>query len=402
MQRQPSNVGSMLAIIVSFIAIALAITSLILSAGTSKIQPPSSPRLPLVDIDFTSDEFDLESDFVFLASPSSIAPPQMVLVSMNSIDASIVATNVSNDGMTSQDPNKGLIIDSSVFQHRKVSIFDHPKYLIYTKESLTPTPGNKVFVEATSSMFSTNIFESYFIGNATLKSGLQKYATGLFNPFDDPRLACAALNLLDLENAMVYDFIITNETIFALYEHLPFNALTAVFTYAIPVGKRPTDVDVPTTYRIEYDTALNIVIWYIDDREVYRVTQPGLPLPNPEYLVLLHDYRANTTYPTFQSVKSTTFNGGFGTFSLLDFLPFFGTYEWSGLDVGRRISPTGESFIRPLASVPPLFPTDGDTQIRMINDDGQYFAPTPYYNGPLEVDGQGVVYSIRNFKFYEG
>lgn len=390
----PATIFAILATILAVVALVVAISANASAGGSSS----SSPGTVYFDIDFRTTDLDLDDTFGYLDTPpsTSTSPPTTMVVATSN-------PNATDDGLISRDPIRGLVIDSSEFKQRRLSIFDHPKYLVLTQQPIVPAPGRRIALEATISMYTTGILNaSATAGDPVLTDGLLKYASGIANPADDPRLACAALNLLDLQHAMVYDFIIVNQTIYALYEHLPFTTDTAVFTYAVPVGKRPADVHAFTNYRIEYDTGVNEVAWYIDGAEVFRVTQPGLPLPSPEHLVFL---RGDST-PSFSPVASVGFTGGFGTFSLLDFLPFWGSYDPVGYNryVQPDVAPTQPISI--LSDLPPLFPTDGLTYLRVPTDDGEFVPVTSVAHtitpmAPLTNDGQGAVQTVRNFKMYE-
>lgn len=374
--------------------IALAVTALFIAI--SAIDKGSQTETVFLDIDFRTTDLDLVDTFGYLDTVPASTGYSVIKKGQFSADAA-------NDGNFTRDPIRGLVIDSSPFTTRGASVFDHTKFLVLTQNSYSVnTPGEVMSLEAMISMYTTGIINASALpGDSVLNTPLQKYEEGVANASDDPRLACAALNLLDLEHGMVYDFIITNKTIFALYEHLPFTTDTAIFTYAIPVGKRPTDVNTFNTLRIDYETSSNQISWHIDGKEVFRVVQPGMPLPNPEYLVFM----ANDTSPEYNPVESTEFSAGFGTFSLLDFLPFWGTYDNAGYNRYYNQTLNGINPISTLSNLPPLFPTDGPSLLRTPDANGELVSVSAIAHiinpiGPLPDDGQGAMQTIQHIKLF--
>ena len=230
---------------------------------------------------------------------------------------------VANDGTTSQNNTSGLTISSVPFEKRFTGILDHTKYLVYTQEAFyVPKKDAELFVEAQMTYTSTGLISS---NGQELAPGIQKYSEGIQNIKDEPRLSAGALNLVDFSTGMVFDFILSDSTIYALYEHLPLNSVTSVFTFAKAVASRPTNENQTTLLRIGYNGFRKEVIWYIDGNPVFKVQNPGLPLADKGLFVLNGDTNDN------KEVKSETLAAGFGTFSLLDFFPFDKSYE----DIGQ-------------------------------------------------------------------
>jgi hypothetical protein len=142
-----------------------------------------------------------------------------------------------------------------------------------------------------------------------------------FHPFgdavddhdDDLRLATFAVNGLDFESLMVLDFLITNETVYAFYERLPFAqggplGDYAAFSSQVPVARhRPGH---PLRLRIGYDRRSNTARWYVNDREVHRQSRLGFR-PRRETMTLDHG-GVNT------EVRLNQLACGMGTFTLLD------------------------------------------------------------------------------------
>ena len=76
------------------------------------------------------------------------------------------------------------------------------------------------------------------------------------------------MNTIDFESLMVFDFLITNETIYAIYERLPFGRPAlgnyAAFTFNVPlVATSPAQTH---HLEISYDRAAGAVRWIVDGR----------------------------------------------------------------------------------------------------------------------------------------
>lgn len=309
---------------------------------------------------FSKDRFRIPKDFVYFSAFGYVA----------------------DDGLLSTDYATGLTVTSAPFTKRGVGILDHTKWLAVTSKAfVVPTKDAELFVEAKMFFQATGI-----INGNQLASGIQKYSAGIQNVMDEPRLTCGALNLLDLQTGMVFDFIFSNETIYALYEHLPVTGDTAIFTYAIPVASRPTDLNTFQKFKIGYNGYKKEVSWYIDNTKVYSVKNPGL---------LLADRGSLVTYGgTFaeKEVKINQLSVGFGTFSLLDFFPFKGSYEGIGeshtLDVSNAIVE-----VEPLANLGNVYYKRAPDQL------GNLVPQTSFiYNGLAGNDGQGGILTIKKIK----
>lgn len=311
---------------------------------------------PLFSRNFKVEPFDIEQDFQFFA----------------------VGDYVANDGQPTQNRKTGLTVSSVPFTKRSQGILDHTKFLVLTQQSFTvPDADIELFVEATMSYRSTGLTI-----NGELAPGIRKYAAGIQSIKDEPRLSAGTLNLVDLDTGMVFDFVFSDSTIYALYEHLPVTDDTYVFTFAKAVASRPDDLTKPVVLRIGYNKFRNEVTWYIDGNPVYKVQRVGLPLVERDLYVLNGD-----VYPK-REVKIESLAAGFGTFTLLDFFPFDESYE----EIGQSFT-IGLEKIRPLADL-------GEPYFQRMPD--QLGNPVPQtefvYEGPPEQDGQGAIITIGEFK----
>lgn len=183
---------------------------------------------------------------------------------------------------------------------------DHVKWLAYTnRQSTNSVPG----YDAVSGQ---KLSGGARISGRTYGTEGHPFGSAVKNPNDDLRLASSALNAVDLETWMVFDFFVTNERIYAFYERLPFGRAQlgnyAAFSYQIPVQERePGDWH---DLRIEYDRSAGLVRWLVDDEEVFRVDKIGRKIDR-KYLTIDHGGVEETVSPR-------QLNFGMGTFSLLD------------------------------------------------------------------------------------
>jgi hypothetical protein len=107
------------------------------------------------------------------------------------------------------------------------------------------------------------------------------------HPGADPRLGAAAISAFDPEFFVIFNFLLTNETIFAFYERPAFARPPdddfAAFSFAVPVrARRPWERH---RLRIAYDRSRGLVRWLVDGDEVYRVDTIGARIDRQFMLV---------------------------------------------------------------------------------------------------------------------
>ena len=175
-----------------------------------------------------------------------------------------------------------LCINSSPFTAGLSNGFDRVKYLVYQKEPYNaPKLGAEIVYEAIISAQQTGIDD--------IPVNIEGVGvTGVSNAPNDPRLCYAGLNCLDRENNLVFNFVLSNETIFAYYERLPlgrteFNGPGPnydAWNHLIPVGKRniADPLNDFVKLAIAYNYKENYVRWIVNDEEVYRINRLGFPL----------------------------------------------------------------------------------------------------------------------------
>ena len=139
---------------------------------------------------------------------------------------------------------------------------------------------------------------------------------GVNNARSDLRICSSALNTVDFETFMVFDFFLTDEDIYAFYERLPFGKTPEnnyhAFSHAIPVGKRAAVNSLGDFVKlsIAYNREEGYTRWLVNDLEVFRVERIGYPLER-KYRILDHGGVAGLVRPRSLST-------GFGNFTLLN------------------------------------------------------------------------------------
>jgi len=183
---------------------------------------------------------------------------------------------------------------------------DHVKWLVYMNhQSSKGVPG---FDTISGKQLS---FESWISGR-TYGTQLHPFGEQIKDPDADMRLASFAMNTMDFETFMVFDFFITNTKIYAFYERLPLGRETlgnyAAFSYKIPVADRQPN----ETHRIKisYDKDKGVVSWFVDNKEVFRVDKIGYRI-DQKYMILDHGGEE-------ELVKPNQLVAGLGMFTLLD------------------------------------------------------------------------------------
>lgn len=108
------------------------------------------------------------------------------------------------------------------------------------------------------------------------------YGEAVTDPHRDLRLGASVLICMDRQSGMVFDFIITNSCVFAVYERLAFPpSQYAGFSYAVPVlDRQPTDSHALT---LTYDAGAGAAFWYVGDTEVLAVDRIGYRALAPRY-----------------------------------------------------------------------------------------------------------------------
>lgn len=217
---------------------------------------------------------------------------------------------------------QSLTINSTPFRYTDPTGLDHVKYLVFQRRPYNaPKKGAEIIYEGVISVQQT--------GLSVIPQVLQSTSggiTGVNNVNSDIRLASAAINCLDPETLMVFDFLVSNEDIYAFYERLPFNRTEwggsgpnyIGFSHAIPVAKRDS-ADPGNDFvklAIAYNYKGNYIRWIINDVEVFKVNRIGYPLER-KYRILEHNNVGQISSPA-RLIRPTQLQYGFGTLSLMD------------------------------------------------------------------------------------
>lgn len=133
---------------------------------------------------------------------------------------------------------------------------------------------------------------------------------------NDVRLAAGALFLHDSEHALYFDWLLTNDRIYARYSRDNVDVTSppgyAAFAYLVPVyDRKPGDFH---TVRVAVDGLKKEVRWYIADRLVFAVDRVGLLMPTRRYMTLDLGGTPTLAFPAQVNV-------GIGAVTLLDNYP---------------------------------------------------------------------------------
>jgi len=232
---------------------------------------------------------------------------------------------VGNDGITSTGPD-GLTVDSkgvnphtgkpaftlTVPQDSQLpGTFDHVKWLVYANQfSSHGFPGFDAPAHGELVCQATVSGETF----GTENNPFHQYVT---NPNDDLRLAAIALPNIDFDTFNVFDTWLTNEYIYAFYEHLPFQRHSlggaygeyAAYSSVVRIAKRsPNKVD---TVAFAYDKEHGTARWLVNGVEKWRV--PVTIGHRPPSSMILIDHGGQDT-----NFSPNQIDCGMGTFTLLD------------------------------------------------------------------------------------
>jgi hypothetical protein len=185
---------------------------------------------------------------------------------------------------------------------------DHVKWLYYANRT-NPATGQPGFAAPTDGR---ELVCRARISGRSYGTGGHPFGRAVADPDDDLRLGAPAMNTIDFDTFMVFDFFLTNKRVYAFYEHLPFARAAygnyAAFSFGIPVADRqPGDRH---DLAIAYNKAAGTVRWLLDGREVFRVERIGHRVDR-RYMVLDHG-GVDTTFSPNQ------LDCGMGLFTLLD------------------------------------------------------------------------------------
>lgn len=148
-------------------------------------------------------------------------------------------------------------------------LFDHVKFLAYSINTTAPECGG-------------SLSTTWKASGAQLNVDQQPFGSAVSNPNEDARLADVGLVVLDPDFLLTFDFIITNDIVYAIVERLPLPLTTyAAYTYLIPVYKRNPNVppihDIHK-YESSYSRENHTMTWLIDGHPVLQINKFGVRL----------------------------------------------------------------------------------------------------------------------------
>ena len=193
-------------------------------------------------------------------------------------------------------------------EHGLPGTLDHVKWLAFTNHQAST--GFNGFDAVPGEVLTC---ESWMSGG-TYGTAEHPFGDAVTNPDDDMRLASVGMPLLDEETSAIFDFFMSNERVYVVYERLPFSRQQlgnyAAFVYQIPVADRsPSDRH---QFKISYDRSAGVVRWLLDGNEVYQVDRLGYRLDSREHLLVDHGGEETLIEPR-------QLNCGMGTFTALDY-----------------------------------------------------------------------------------
>ncbi|PYC83789.1 hypothetical protein C7C46_08565 [Streptomyces tateyamensis] len=144
----------------------------------------------------------------------------------------------------------------------------------------------------------------------TTGTGRNPFGIDSYTAAGDPRLGSGVAMATDSETSSIFDFFVTNTTVYAFYERLRMpNTSYASYSYAVPVAQRwPGRSD---HFKVTLDRDAGKVTWLLDGSPVLSVDKIGTRALPRQYMLLDHG-------GTEQQVFPRQLNCGVGMFTLLD------------------------------------------------------------------------------------
>jgi hypothetical protein len=270
---------------------------------------------------------------------------------------------------------------------------DHVKFLALTEPFATPLKGANITTTWVVNAQQTNVENNPFYKPCT---------QGFPDPNSDFRLASFILNFLDFSKLAIFDFALTNNTVYVIIERLPGLESVfgnyAAFEYAIPVYYSKDLCREWHQYNICYNKCSGEITWLIDEEPVFRITEIGrllrpcnafvyrkgepLPLKRPELYKTLDFGGEEPLLPLVLDTVQT----GFGLFTILDaYLPLKGELSppLVRLESARYRFGTSPFYKNPL--------TGGEAQFLFnstLDPTGTFYLPT--IPPQIRVFGQGA------------
>ena len=127
--------------------------------------------------------------------------------------------------------------------------------------------------------------------------GLERHPCDVSDPGAGIQLGAVGLISVDLETGIVFDFFLTNDHVFAVYERLALrpDAQFAAFSYAVPVTDRKPDQ--VHHLEIAFDRAAAMAHWQVDGGHVLSVDRIGFRTLDHAYLLRDNGGREEAVLP---------------------------------------------------------------------------------------------------------
>lgn len=210
-----------------------------------------------------------------------------------------------NDGVLTCGPNGGFLNSNPFTSTPPVSLnqyVDNAKWFGYERDLLIVPYGGQLSIEWEMLVRVFNTVPNAFPDAVTQGP-------------TDVRYGCGAANVRDFDSLVNFNFFVTNDRVYAVYERLPQHrgmfGFYAAFTYVIPVAKRCGSDWVKL--KIVLDNATQSTRYYVNGLMVLEVFNSGNYLDGVFPVV---------DFGGIEEVRfPTSVNMGFGTFTGVDHYP---------------------------------------------------------------------------------
>jgi hypothetical protein len=268
----------------------LVVVALALAAALAVPAASAAPPKVLLKDDFRQG-LDLGGTWALLAFPPFFLA-----------DDGIVSS--SNQGLYVKASGTNLTTGEPAFTKVSAGDFDHVKWM------------------ADTTHLSSNSFPGYdadpgkevqcnmWARGRTFGTAANPFGSAVTNPNTDLRLASFAMNTIDYETGMVFDVWMTNNAIYPYYERLNLTGTATYDAFSSVFPPVPRSINDQTKVTVAYNRSAGVVRWLVDDREVARVSQIGLPSPGAATII---DHGG-----TPQLAQPRQLNCGMALFTLLD------------------------------------------------------------------------------------
>lgn len=181
--------------------------------------------------------------------------------------------NFTADGGSLVFGRRGGLLNSNVYTTTSfpgpVPYLDNYKYLVFADESIELNSDKDLVIE-------------FQVDATTFLTGASPYPAVLLKcPGDDVRLAAASFNVYDPVTELSFNFVLTNDMVYAMYSRSPDRRIPgtynyAAFTFLVPLRwRQPTDEH---RLRVVLSQRTRTVRWKVEENEVFVVENIGARL----------------------------------------------------------------------------------------------------------------------------